>query len=507
VFRLQRKVYFDNNATTKVSRRVRRRIDRVLKQHYGNPSSLYAVAREAAVVLEDAREVVAATINARPSEIFFSGCASEANNHVLEALSDIFYPKKRKIISSPIEHPSVMSCLEYLSHRDIKVKFLPVDGQGRVLLEALDGMIDADTLLVCCMLANNEIGTLQDVRSISDISRKHGVLVMSDCVQALGKIEVDVETLGVDYATFSAHKLHGPKGVGAVFVRKGSPFQPLIRGGHQEGETRAGTEAVHNIAGFAEACKAVGRILSKADETAARKQLFVEELKKIKPDIAINSPTEACLPNTVSITFPGFNNALFMAALDARGVAVSARSACSTSETTPSHVLKAIGLTDQQADETIRFSMSEQTSLRDVRYVVGAVRDHLEGKTPPIGFIRPGQVDESFLFDDHNYVLDIRFWHERKLLKSLPNSFEASFIGFNRYLHHFPRNKHIVIVCISGIDAIIAANMLKSRDFESVSVLRTGAAGWRFKQPELYRRYAGVNVRRLEPGRRSRGRG
>ena len=507
MFRLQRKVYFDSNATTNVSRRVRRRIDRVLKQHYGNPSSLYALARESAAVLEDAREVVASTINARPNEIFFIGCASEANNHVLKALSDIFYPKKRKIISSPIEHPSVMSCLEYLSDRDIKVEFLPVDGEGRVLVEKLEEMIDADTFLVCCMLANNEIGTLQDVGGISEICRKHGVLVMSDCVQALGKIAVDVARLGVDYATFSAHKLHGPKGVGAVFVREGSPFQPLIHGGHQEAGMRAGTEAVHNIAGFAEACKAVGRALTKADETAARKRLFVEELKKIKPDIVINSPTEACLPNTVSITFPGFSNALLMAALDARGVAVSAGSACSTSETTPSHVLKAIGLTDEQADETIRFSMSEQTSVGDVRYVAGAIRDHLEGKTLSIRFLRPSQVDEGFLFDDGNYILDIRFWHERKLLKSLPNSFEASFIRLNRYLHHLPRNKHILVVCISGIDATIAAHILKSKGFESVSVLRTGAAGWRFKQPELYRRYAGVDVTKLEPGRRSRGRG
>jgi rhodanese-related sulfurtransferase len=333
------------------------------------------------------------------------------------------------------------------------------------------------------------------------------VLVMSDCVQALGKIEVDVRKLGVDYATFSAHKLHGPKGVGAVFVREGSPFQPLIRGGNQEAGMRAGTEAIHNIAGFAEACKAVGGALSRADETAARKQLFVEELKKIKPDIAINSPTEACLPNTVLVPFGWFHSLLFLRSLDVRWVAVLCGCACSTSETTPSHVLKAIGLTDEQADETIRFSISHGTSLRDVRYVVGAVRDHLEGRTPPFAFLHPSEVDESFLFDDDNYILDIRFWHERKLLKSLPRSFEASFIGFKRYFHHLPRNKHILVVCISGIDASIAAGMLKSRGFERVSVLRTGAAGWRFKQPELYRRYAGVDVTRLEPGRGSRGRG
>jgi len=499
VSRLRRQVYFDNNATTNIARPVRKRIDRVLKQHYGNPSSLYGIARQSAAVLEDAREVVATTLNAQANEIFFVGCASEANNHVLQTLSDAFYPKRRKIVCSPIEHPSIMSCLEYLGGRGVEVEFLPVDGEGRVRVESLEQMIDSDTFLVCCMLANNEIGTIQDVGRIADISKQHGVLVMSDCVQALGKIEVDVRRLGIDYATFSAHKLHGPKGIGALFVREGAPVRPLIHGGHQEAGMRAGTEAVHNAAGFAEACKDVGRLLSKADETAARKRLFVDELAKLKPDIAINSPAEACLPNTASITFPGFNNALMMAALDSRGVAVSAGSACSTAETKPSHVLKAIGLSDQQADETIRFSISEQTSLRDVRYVVGALRDHLEGRTPAIRTLPPAQADENFLFDEGNYILDIRFWHERKLLKSLPNSFEASFIGFGRYLQQLPRDKHILVVCMSGVDAIIAAHTLRSRGFEHLSVLRAGVAGWRFRQPELYRRHAGVNVTRLVP--------
>jgi cysteine desulfurase len=499
VFRLQRDVYFDNNATTAISRRVNRRMARVLRRHHGNPSSLYRIAREAAAVIEESREVVARTINAEANEVFFTGSASEANNHVLKALSEIFHPRKRKIVSSPIEHPSVMSSLEYLEGKGIRVQFMPVDKEGRVLIESLEDMLDDDTFLVCCVLANNEIGTIQELRRISEISKEHGVLVMSDCVQALGKIPLDVEDLGIDYATFSAHKLHGPKGIGALFVREGSPFQPLIHGGHQEAGMRAGTEAVHSIAGFAEACRGVGRLLSKRERTAARKRAFIDELRKVKPDIALNSPPEDCLPNTASITFPGCNNALLMANLDLHGVSVSAGSACSTSEIKPSHVLKAIGLSDEQANETLRLSISEDTSLRDVRYVVGVLRDQLEEGAHSIRILRPAQADRAFLFDQGNYILDIRFWHERKLLKSLPNSFEASFIGFRRYIHHVPRDKHVLVVCMGGFDAVFAAVALRSRGFEDVSVLLTGVAGWRIRQSELYRRYAGLNVTKLEP--------
>lgn len=505
MFRLQRDVYFDNNATTAVSPKVRRRMTRVLRRHPGNPSSLYRIAREAAAILEESREIVARTINAQASEVFFTGSASEANNHLLKALSDIFHPRKRKIVSSPIEHPSVMSTLEYLEGKGTRVQFMPVDKEGRVLVESLEDMLDDDTFLVCCVLANNEIGTIQDLRRISEISREHGVLIMSDCVQALGKIPLDVEDLGIDYATFSAHKIHGPKGVGALFVREGCPLQPFIHGGHQEAGIRAGTEAVHSIAGFAEACRAVDRLLSKRDRTTARKRAFIDELRKVKPDIGINSPAEGCLPNTTSITFPGVSNALLMANLDSHGVSVSAGSACSTSETTPSHVLKAIGMSDEQANETLRFSISEDTSGRDVRYVVGVLREQLEGGGHSIGILRPAQADRAFLFDRGNCILDVRFWHERKLLKSLPNSFEASFIGFRRYIRHVPRDKHVLVVCMGGFDSIFAAVALRSRGFENVSVLLTGVAGWRIRQSELYRRYAGLNVTRLEPRKSRRG--
>jgi len=504
MFHLQRDVYLDNNATTKVARHVARAMSAVLKRRFGNPSSLYRLGRDAASIVEDARQVVATAIHAEPDEIIFTGSATEANNQVLTVLTDIHYPTRRKIVSTPIEHPSVMATLAHLEGRGVAVEFLPVDRFGRAVVEELDTAIDTDTFLVCCMLANNELGTIQDVARITRAAHERGVVVLSDCVQALGKVPVDVRALGVDYATFSAHKLHGPKGVGAVFVRRGALFRAFVHGGHQEAGMRAGTEGVHNIAGFAAACRALPAVLPRMAETARRKQFFADELRRRTPDIVINSPQEGCLPNTLSVTFPGVNNTVLMAALDLYGIAVSAGSACSAGETTPSHVLKAIGLSDDAAHQTIRFSLAEDTSLKDLHYVLGVLREHLDGKTPSIRALRATQVDHRLLFDGATYVLDVRFWHERKLLKGLPNSHEASFVSFKKYVHHIPRDKHVLVVCMGGVDAIPIAYALKAKRCDHVSFLLGGVVGWRIAQPDLYARYAGTNITRLEPRERRR---
>jgi cysteine desulfurase len=506
MFHLQRNVYLDNNATTKVTPHVARAMSAVLKGRFGNPSSLYRLGRDAASVVEDARQVVAATINAAPDEIIFTGSATEANNQVLTALTEIHYPTRRKIVSTPIEHPSVMATLAHLERRGVVVEFLPVDRFGRLVFPALEAAIDGTTFLVCCMLANNEIGTLQDAARVTRIAHERGVAVLSDCVQALGKVPVDVRALGVDYATFSAHKLHGPKGVGALFVRSGAPLHPFVHGGHQEGGRRAGTENVHGIAGFAAACRSMPTLLPRMGETARRTQFFADELRRLRPDIIINSPQEHCLHNTLSVTFPGVNNTVLMAVLDQSGVAVSAGSACSSGETKASHVLTAIGLSEDAAHQTIRFSLGEDTSLSDLRYVLRVIGDHLNGKTPSIRALRPSQVDYGFLFSDANYILDVRFWHERKLLKGLPNSHEASFVSFRKYVHNVPPDKHVLVVCMGGVDAIPIAYSLKARGCDDVSFLLGGAVGWRLAQPDLYARYAGTNITALEPRARKSGR-
>jgi len=276
IFRFNRRVYLDHNATTPVSDRVRRKIDQALKYHFGNPSSFYGIGRKSAELMEQARRQVAGAIHADPSEIYFTGCATESNNAVLKSVSAYFYPKKKKIISTPIEHPSVMNTLAYLESQGIVVEYCPVDGAGRVLLAELEKRMDDGTFLVCCMLANNETGVIQDIAAVTKIAKQHGALVLTDCVQALGKISIDVHEWGVDYASFSAHKLYGPKGIGALYVKEGNPFTPLLHGGHQESGMRAGTESLHNIVGFGAACQDVDKLLTHAEPTRTLKQKLIQ---------------------------------------------------------------------------------------------------------------------------------------------------------------------------------------------------------------------------------------
>lgn len=493
LFRSKRSVYLDHNATTNVSGRVRRKMDQVLKYYYGNPSSFYGIGRAAASVMDQARQQVAEAIHADPQEVCFTGCATESNNAVLKSVSAHFFPDKKKIVSTPIEHPSIITTLEYLRTQGVTVEYCPVDGQGRVFPAELEKLIDVETFLVCCMSANNETGVIQDIPAIAKIARRRGVLVMTDCVQALGKIPVDVHEWDVDYASFSAHKLYGPKGIGALYVRKGSPFTPFMHGGHQENGMRAGTESLHNIAGFGAACKDVDKLLAAAERSRTLKRELIRQLKAIRPDCVINSPRAdaECLPNTLSMMFPGVENAALMAMLNYRGIAVSAGSACTTGEDKPSHVLKAIGLTDEAAKATIRISLGTDTSDRDIQYTARIFRDYFEGRTPPVVTrIAPAEFDETMLFDEQTYILDIRSSRERREYKCLPNSHLANPFKLEKYLDQLPKDKHIVVVCPGGGHSFMIAYYLKAKGFKNVSDLRGGFHAWRTRRSDLYRKYA-----------------
>ena len=321
LIRFNRHVYLDHNATTPVSNRVRKAMERVLKRQYGNPSSFYEMGRKSASIVEQAREQVSQAIHADLSEVIFTSCASESNNAVIKSAAAHFYPKKKKIIAAPIEHPSVSNTLAYLQIQGVTIEYCQLDKKGRVLLSDLEQRIDGDIFLVCCILANNETGVIRDIQAVTRIARKHGALVLADCVQTLGKVPIDVHTWDVDYATFSAHKLYGPKGIGALYIKQGIPFTPFLHGGHQEGGLRAGTESLHNIVGFGVACKEVESLLTDAERVWRMKRSLIERLKQIKPDCVVNSTeSEAeCLPNTLSITFPGVENSGLMGMLDYRG--------------------------------------------------------------------------------------------------------------------------------------------------------------------------------------------
>jgi len=499
LFSIKRHVYLDNNATTDVSRHVRRTMIHVLKHCYGNPSSLYGIARKSNEIMDEARLHLANAIHAAPCEIYFTGSATESNNAVLKSLSNYFYPKKKKIISTSVEHPSVLNTLEFLKTQGIIIEYCPVNSRGQVPLSELEKLIDEDTFLVCCMLANNEIGTIQNIAAISELTRQHKVLLLSDCVQALGKIPVDVHALGIDYASFSAHKLYGPKGVGAIYVKQGSPFTPFIHGGHQENGMRAGTESLHNIAGFGAACQDVNKLIAHAEHIRSLKQQLIARFTEIKPDSVINSPDTDCLPNTISITFTDMNNAGLMAVFDYHGIAVSSGSACSSQDAKPSPTLKAIGLSDKAAKETIRFSLGCGTTARDIRYTAKVFRDFVEGKTLYIKMITPAQLDETMLFDQQVYILDVRPQFQRRKFKGLPNSHEASYVSLEKYLPLLPKEKQILVVCQSGDLSYAMAYYLKSKGLGQVSNLLGGVSGWKTRHCDLYQKCAGQNVTVLQP--------
>jgi cysteine desulfurase len=374
----KRNVYFDHNATTHIASPVRSVMNRVLKSYWGNPSSGYAKGKMSAQIIERAREQVAAAIGAHSHEVYFASCATESNNALLKTVSDHFYPEKNKIISTPIEHPSVINTLEYLRTKNIDVQYCPVDSAGHVMLNELEAMIDDKTFMVCCMLANNEIGTIQDIKKIAAMAKAKGALVFSDCVQALGKISINVKELGVDYATFSAHKLYGPKGIGAWYARISCPLEPYLHGGHQEEGMRAGTESIHNIAGFGEACKHVNKLVISSMKNESLKASFIQELKAIKSDLIVNSPKDNCLANTINLTLPGIGSGELMKMLDYNGISVSSGSACSTSLKKPSHVLKAIGLTDEAAQESIRISFGVETTHKHIKYALKVIKKYIE---------------------------------------------------------------------------------------------------------------------------------
>lgn len=495
----KRQVYMDHNATTEVSNQVRKKINNTLKSSYGNPSSVYALARKSTEVIDKARKQVAKAINSDPQEIYFTSCATESNNSILKSVSKCFFPTKKKIISTPIEHSSVISTLDFLKTQGIKVEFCPVDHYGRILLKNLESLIDEETFLICCMAANNEIGTIQDIKKITDIAKKYGVLVMSDCVQAIGKIPIDVHDWGLDYASFSAHKLYGPKGCGVTFIKQGSQFVPFIHGGHQENGMRAGTESIHNIAGFGEACKDINKLLKYSGKIEHLKCELVERIKRIKPDCIINSADSGSLPNTISITFPNINNTGLLAMLDFHGIAVSSGSACSSTQDNPSHVLKAIGLTDQSARETIRFSLGHSNSINDIKYTVKIIKKFIENGTNGIDMITPSQLNETYLNDKQLYIVDVRPGIMRKAVKSLPNSHEVSFMSLEKYIHHFPKDKQILVVCQRGHLSFIAAYYLKSKGFSRVCSLNSGVCGWMRQRNDLYQRFGGQNINVLQP--------
>lgn len=492
MFRFRRTVYCDNNATTLVSKKVQKVMAGLLGRCYANPSSPYKMAHEAAGILADARACLGKAVNAPPETIIFTSCATESNNS-LRAIVRFLPPDKRAIVHNPLEHPAMLETLFHLEREGFSLIALKPDRQGPISPEEMARAWREDVGLAVCMVANNETGTLYDVKAMAAVAHARGALFFSDMVQALGKIPVDLLDSGVDYASFSAHKIHGPKGVGALYVRKGAPFGSFMLGGHQEDGRRAGTEGLHNIAGFATAAEDVPLLLAGASALCRRRDALVAALRELAPDCVINSPSGSeCQPGTISVTFPGRANAMLMGQLDYYGISVAAGSACNTGEDTPSHVLTAMGLSTDEARSTLRITLAHDFSDKSLRYVVSIFNDVLSGAGDTVTAVQPSRLTPEMFFAPDVFIIDLRRSIKTDYsLKPLPNSRSFPFFSIGKHLDEIPRDKHIFVTCEAGYDAPIIAYYLRRKGYKRLSFLMWGILGWKLTRPELYARFAG----------------
>ena len=370
-------IYADNAATTRISDRAFEQMLPFLREQYGNASSQYAFGVKAKRAVEHARKQVAAAIGAEPSEITFTSGGSEANSWVLRCVAETYRNESIHIITSSIEHHSILNAC-YALKRDgsVEVTFLPVDNTGRVSVEDVKAAIKHNTKLVSIMLANNEIGTIQPIAQIGAFLKEQGILFHTDAVQAVGHIPVDVDDLQVDFLTASAHKFNGAKGTGILYKRSGLSLSPLVFGGKQEHGIRAGTE---NIAGIVSAGFAIEESINEMTDEAKRLrsmvEVTVEGIREKISSVKVNGDTESCLPGTVNLGFNGISGESLMHLLDLKGVCVSTSSACTSGKDEPSHVLLALGLSEQQAKSAIRISYGRYNTTDEAKVIVKAVCD------------------------------------------------------------------------------------------------------------------------------------
>jgi len=363
-----KKIYLDHNATTPLHPEVLEVMLPALRENYGNPSSVHSFGRTARVKLDEARDKVASLIGAHSSEIVFTSGGTEANNL---ALLGAAFTKKGKIITSKIEHPSIINPCRQLEKQGVEVCYLNVDQKGRIDISELESQITASTSLLSLQHANSETGVLQDIKRICEITHKKGILFHTDAVQSVAKIPFDVNKIPVDMLSISAHKFNGPKGVGALYIRKGTPaiFSPVCGGG-QEKKRRGGTENVAGIMGFGKACELAAQRIVEGNKLVDLRDYFQKKTLELIPGTELFGDVDNRLPNTLNLGFDGVEGDTLLIALDMEGVAVSTGSACSSGSGLPSHVLKAMGLTEDKINSSIRFSLGTTTTRLELDLVI-----------------------------------------------------------------------------------------------------------------------------------------
>ena len=370
------RIYLDNAATTSLSPEVLEAMLPALRENWGNPSSIHKEGRTARRAVEEARKQVAALLNADFRQIFFTGGGSESDNWALKGVAFARQKQGRHIITSAIEHHAILHTCDWLEKQGFEVTRLPVTEEGFVTPESLGKAIREDTTLVSVMLANNEIGTLQPIRQLADIAHAHGALMHTDAVQAVGAIPVDVNALDVDLLSLSGHKLHGPKGIGALYLRKGLRLDNLIHGGAQERGFRAGTENVPGIVGLGKACElAMASLETAGPRIAALRDRLTEGLLRALPGVRVNGSMERRLPNNCNLAFAGVEGEALLLRLDLAGIAASSGSACTSGSLDPSHVLTAIGLSPEMTNASLRMTLGTDTTEAEIDTVLRVLPD------------------------------------------------------------------------------------------------------------------------------------
>ena len=366
-----KRIYLDHAATTPVDPAVVETMLPFFTEYFGNPSSIYTEGRGVKKSIEAARLQIAKAINADPREIYFTGSGSEADNWAIKGIAMKNQAKGKHIITSTIEHHAVLHTCEYLEKQGFEVTYLPVDEYGLISLDDLRNAIRTDTILVTIMFANNEIGTVEPIKEIGEIVKEKGIIFHTDAVQALGNIPVDVKDLNVDLLSISAHKIYGPKGIGALFIRKGVPIDNLIHGGAQERKKRAGTENTAEIVAFGKAAEMASEHL---EENAAHmkelRDLLIKGVMDNIPQVRLNGHPEKRLPGNANFCFDYIEGESIPLSLDIIGIAGSSGSACTSGSLDPSHVLLAIGLPAGVAHGSLRLTIGKHTTVEDINYVV-----------------------------------------------------------------------------------------------------------------------------------------
>jgi len=374
-----KRIYMDNAATTRVTEPVAQAMMPYLTEVFGNPSSVHAFGRDARRALDNARAQVAAALNAKPNEIYFTGCGTESDNWAIRGTAYARKDKGNHIITSAIEHHAVLHTCEQLEKEGFRITYLPVDEEGLISLDDLKAAITPETILITIMTANNEIGTIQPIREIGAIAKEHGIRFHTDAVQAIGSVRMDVKEMNIDMLSISGHKFHAPKGVGVLYIRNGVRLERLIQGGAQERTQRAGTENLASIVALGKAIELANANIEEHNEklTAMRDRLIDGILTSI-PETRLNGHRTQRLPGNVNVSVRYIEGEALLLSLDLKGIAASSGSACTSGSLDPSHVLLAIGLPHEIAHGSLRLSLSEENTMEEVEYVITALKEIVE---------------------------------------------------------------------------------------------------------------------------------